>query len=119
MFKVETQVLPSIAEALGGQAKGRSRIQLAWEGTPLTIQMEIGNTGARLNLAITRMMKDRWQGGEFQEEADEMDEIDFEKEYRTPIETEVFIKQLKMTLWHNETRIQVSERSADHYGLPE
>jgi hypothetical protein len=60
-FQIETQILPSVAEDLGGSAKRPRLVQLRWEGNPLTIQMEVGDMVGHLNAVLTRIVNQRCQ----------------------------------------------------------
>jgi hypothetical protein len=54
---------------------------------------------------------------DFHVEADETEEIDFEKIYQVKkdgaIRVEIFVKQHRMLVWENETWLQIQDRIAE------
>jgi hypothetical protein len=122
VFKAEALMLPDIEEHVGNAPRGRRLVQLRWEGRPIVLQMEIRDTVAHLNVALTQMMNQRGQGRDFQVDAGEFAMIDFEQEYGVrstgPSEIEIFVGQRRLRVWENGSWVQVSEKTANLFGMP-
>jgi predicted metalloprotease len=84
--------------------------------------MGVGDTVVMLSAVLTRIMNQAGQGGDFQVQANESEEINFEQVYKTekvePQQFEIFLKQQRFEVQENETWLQVLERLAAMYQMP-
>jgi hypothetical protein len=99
-FQVETMMIPSIKDFMGG---GGRVVQMDSQGMKLNVQMEVGDMIGHLNVALTRLMNQRGQRGDFRVEEEELEEIGFAKEYAVakagPEKGSVYTKQRDFDQW--------------------
>jgi hypothetical protein len=74
-----------------------------------------------LNTVVARIMNQAGQGGDYQADTDEFEEIDFGRVYEIgrpgPQRFEVFLKKQRFEVRENETWLQIAERLAARFDM--